>query len=82
MAIFRFYSQMGTEIDIEIDTMVIYDYDGSEIYPDLLPKPSLCVICKKDDRGGIDEIQCVLTRVGQREEKNFECHRYEPKFKK
>ncbi|WP_333654383.1 hypothetical protein [Dissulfurispira sp.] len=82
MAIFRFYSQMGIEIDIEIDTTVIYDYDGSEIYPDLLPKPSLCVICKKDDRGGIDEIQCVLTRVGQREGNNFECHRYEPKFKR
>jgi len=67
---------------MEIDLTVIYDYDGSEIYPDLLPKPSLCVICKKNDRGGIDEIQCVLTRVSQREEKNFECHRYVPKFKR
>jgi len=29
--------------------MKFYDDDGTEIIPDLVPKPSLCLSCVKDD---------------------------------
>ncbi|MBM4136641.1 MAG: hypothetical protein FJ241_07395 [Nitrospira sp.] len=57
-----------------------YNDDGSKINPELVPKPSLCVTCKKDDAGEKEEILCILTRNDQRDEKNFECDAYESKF--
>ncbi len=52
--------------------------DGSEIDPDLIPIPSLCVSCRKDDDSS-EEILCTLTRIDQRGEKEFQCHAYELK---
>jgi hypothetical protein len=54
-----------------------FDDDGMEINPDLIPKPDLCISCKKD---GLDEeeILCHLTRADQRREKEFYCEAYEP----
>jgi len=43
---------------------------------DLIPKPSKCVTCKKDDLEGEEEILCLLTRQDQAEEKEFKCHAY------
>ncbi len=51
--------------------------DGSEINPELVPKPSLCVTCKKDSNPN-EEILCTLTRADQEGEVKFICHAYEP----
>ena len=51
--------------------------DGTEINPDLISKPSLCVSCRKDDDRS-EEILCILTRADQREAP-FQCHAFEPK---
>ena len=42
--------------------MPFYDDDGTEINPELVPKPSLCVMCKHDDDPQQREL-CVLTRL-------------------
>lgn len=56
-----------------------YDDDGTEINADLLPKPGLCLTCKKDSAGEKEEILCVVTRNDQKGHKDFECGAYEPK---
>jgi hypothetical protein len=33
--------------------------DGTEINPELVPKPGLCVLCRKDDNPN-EEIPCSL----------------------
>jgi hypothetical protein len=55
--------------------MPYFDDDGNEINPDLYPKPQLCLSCKKNDDEG-EEIVCNLTRIGQRNECEFECFAY------
>ena len=57
-----------------------YDDDGTKINPELISNPGLCVTCKKNDAGGMEEILCTLTRSDQRGEKDFECDAYEPKY--
>ena len=52
--------------------------DGTEINPDLIAKPSLCVSCRKDDDTD-QEILCTLTRADQEDEKAFQCEAFEPK---
>ena len=52
--------------------------DGTEINPDLIAKPSLCVSCRKDDRPDQD-VLCVLTRADQEGEEPFECDAFEPR---
>ncbi|AQQ71176.1 hypothetical protein SMSP2_01542 [Limihaloglobus sulfuriphilus] len=54
-----------------------YDDDGTEINPDLIPKPALCVACKKDGISGKEEILCALTRADQQGEDEFRCDAYE-----
>ncbi len=56
-----------------------FNDDGTEINADLVPKPGLCLSCKKDDAGGKAEILCTLTRNDQKGEKDFECGAYERK---
>ncbi len=57
-----------------------FDDDGIEINPDLVPKPDLCISCKKDGQPGEEEILCNLTRADQQgEEEEFYCEAYEPK---
>jgi len=55
--------------------------DGTEINPELVPKPSLCVLCRKDDNPN-EEIPCILTRADQMGEPEFICYAFEPKNKK
>jgi len=52
--------------------------DGTEINPDLIAKPSLCVSCKKDGHPE-EEVLCVLVRADQRGEPVFECEAFEPR---
>ena len=54
-----------------------YDDDGTEINPDLIPKPTLCISCKKDGQRN-KEIICSLHRMGQQGEEEFRCDAYEP----
>jgi len=56
-----------------------FDDDGAEINPDLIPKPDLCISCKKDEQPGEEEILCNLTRADQQGSKDFYCEAYEPK---
>ncbi|MFC2125685.1 hypothetical protein ACFLU5_12825 [Bacteroidota bacterium] len=53
-----------------------YDDDGTEINPDLIPQPDLCLICKKLDDPN-EEIPCTLNRVGQKDDIEFECGAFE-----
>ena len=58
-----------------------FDDDGSEINPDLIPNPDLCITCKKDGLPG-EEMLCNLTRLtraDQQGEKEFRCDAYESK---
>jgi len=55
-----------------------YDDNGTEFNPNLLPKPSLCTTCKKDNDPK-EEILCNLIRAGQQDEEEFQCDAYKPK---
>ena len=63
----------------EQDTPKFFDDDGTEIRPDLIPKPDLCVTCKKDGKSGEEDILCSLTRADQQGEARFICEAYEPR---
>ena len=52
--------------------------DGTEVNPDLLPKPSLCISCRKDGLPN-EEILCNLNRMDQQGNEEFKCEAYEPK---
>lgn len=54
-----------------------YDDDGNKLNPDLYPKPHLCLSCKKNDEGGMEDILCTLTRLDQVSKKEFVCYAYE-----
>ena len=58
-----------------------YNDDGTKINPELVPKPGLCIMCKKDDLGREEEVICILNRNDQKDEDDFKCGAYEPKFK-
>ena len=57
----------------------IYDDDGTKVEPETVPKPSLCVTCKKDGAGGKEQTLCLLNRNDQRDEPDFKCGAYEPR---
>jgi len=56
-----------------------FDDEGTEINPDLIPKPDLCITCKKNNLSGKQEILCNLTRADQQGHAEFRCEAYEPK---
>ena len=53
-----------------------YRDDSTEINPELVSKPSLCVTCKNDNNPD-EEILCILTRDDQKGEVDFICDAYE-----
>jgi hypothetical protein len=55
-----------------------YDDDGTEMNPDVVSKPSLCVSCTKDDDPK-EEMLCNLNRIDQQGEADFKCGAYEPR---
>lgn len=67
------FSVIGKE-----NTMEYFNDDGTKIEPDLVPKPSLCLTCKKDDSSS-EEPMCILNRNDQIDEPDFKCGAYEPK---
>ncbi len=56
-----------------------FNDDGTRINPDLIPKPSLCVTCRKDGDPR-EEILCILNRAGQQGEPEFRCGAYVSKY--
>ena len=57
-----------------------FNDDGTELNPDLYPKPQLCLSCKKDVDPD-EEILCNLNRLDQLDEPEFKCFAYENKYK-
>jgi hypothetical protein len=56
------------------------DDEGKELNPDLVPKPSWCLSCAKDDNGDPEEeVLCHLSRLDRQEEPEFRCYAYESK---
>ena len=55
-----------------------FDDDGTELNPDLVPLPSLCLLCVNEDDPS-QEVLCNLTRLDQRDEAAFQCFAYKPK---
>jgi len=55
-----------------------FDDDGNEINPELIIKPGLCLLCKKDDDPS-EYIFCTLTRADQQADSEFRCGAYEKK---
>ena len=53
-----------------------YDDDGNKLNPNLIPKPALCLSCKKNDEPN-EELLCNLNRLNQRCAKEFICYAYE-----
>lgn len=52
--------------------------DGTPVNADFLSKPSLCVMCRKDDEQS-ESILCNLNRIDQQNNAEFVCGSYEPK---
>jgi len=58
----------------------LYDDNGNKINPDLIPVPSLCIICKSYEETDWEEnMLCNLNRFDQRNSKDFKCGAYEKK---
>ncbi|NQU88092.1 MAG: hypothetical protein HQ541_20275 [Mariniphaga sp.] len=49
-----------------------FDDEGYEINTELINKPSLCLICQKNDDPK-EEILCNMNRYDQRDDKEFKC---------
>lgn len=57
-----------------------YDDDGNKINPELVKKPGLCLLCKKNvENDSIENMLCIMTRHDQRREDVFECGVFERK---
>lgn len=55
-----------------------FDDDGTEVNPDLFPKPARCLTCAKNDiQDWEEELLCNLNRLDQRNEDEFNCGAYE-----
>ncbi len=54
-----------------------FDDDGTKVYPDMYPKPGLCLVCKKVGKSD-EELLCNLNRLDQRKEIDFKCGTFEP----
>ena len=66
-------------MSIEYERPKFFHDDGTEVNPDLIPKPDLCITCKKDGQGGEEDILCALNRMDQQGEDDFKCGAYEQK---
>jgi hypothetical protein len=57
--------------------MQYFDDDGTEIHPDLIPTPDLCVTCARNGDPEY-EMLCSLTRIAEPGEEVFLCFAYQP----
>jgi hypothetical protein len=59
--------------------MTYYYDDGTEFDPEQIPKPELCLKCRKNSiQDGDEEILCNLNRADQLGEEMFQCHAFQP----
>ena len=63
-------------------SMKFYDDDGTEINPDLIPKPDMCITCAKDDVPGKKEMLCTLNHADQQGEPDFFVMHMNPSHKR
>lgn len=56
-----------------------YDDDGNKLNPDLVPKPPLCLSCKKYEDLA-EEILCTLLQLGYKKDEEFICYDYENRY--
>ncbi len=58
--------------------MPYYNDDGTEIFPNLIPKPQLCLSCQSNeiDDPEDEEVLCNLTRLDQAGNSEFICYAY------
>ena len=57
-----------------------YDDNGNKINLDLVKKPWLCLLCKKEDMNDpMEHILCTMNRLDQRDEDEFKCGAFEKK---
>lgn len=59
-----------------------YDDDGNPINSELIRKPGLCLLCRKNDIDDpMENMLCTMTRYDQRNEheEKFECGAFEKK---
>lgn len=68
----------GKKADIIEPAPQYHDDDENEVNPSFVPKPSLCISCKKDELGP-EEVLCDLTRMDHLGKDEFICEAYEPK---
>jgi hypothetical protein len=60
--------------------MPYYHDDGTQLNPDLIPKPSLCLACAKDQvPDEMEQMLSNLNRLDQQGEEEFICFAYVPK---
>ena len=52
-----------------------YNDDGTEVNPDLIPTPSLCLVCEKYEDPN-EEIMCSLNRMDQQNDVEFICYAF------
>ena len=62
-----------------LDKKMYFDDDGNEINPALIPMPRLCLNCEKKD-DPYEEILCNLTRLDQRDDKEFICYAFVSRY--
>ncbi len=53
--------------------MPYYNDDGTELFPDRIPIPGLCLVCRLYHDAD-EEVVCNLTRLDQCDDPEFECH--------
>lgn len=59
--------------------MPYYDDDGNELFPELLPRPTLCLTCRRNERTDfMEDVLCNLNRLDQRDEPEFFCGAWKP----
>jgi hypothetical protein len=72
----------GDEDEMDDDALfeggTFFNDDGTEVNPDLIPIPPLCLTCKKNDKRGEEYVLCTLTRADQTKDRQFECGEYVP----
>ena len=53
-----------------------FDDDTTKVNPNLIPKPALCLICMKQNDPD-ERILCILNRLDQRNDDDFQCDAFE-----
>lgn len=75
--VYNVYEALKDEVKVDdIGLCGYFDDNGNEINMDLIKKPGICSICKKDNNQE-EEILCNLNRFDQRNDSEFKCFAFE-----